>query len=79
MPLDRNRPMTVCEGPNGERVSMYKDEPGVYYGEDGQPLSEAVAERAGFDVRSLARERQRREDERRRAEEEARRTEEGPL
>lgn len=39
--------------PNGSLISMYRDAPGVYYGESGQPVRDDVAEAAGFDVKSL--------------------------
>lgn len=57
MGIDRDRGCTIRFHPSGFRVAMYKDAPGEYLDERGEPLSEKIAEQAGYDVHSLARER----------------------
>lgn len=45
----------------GLTVYMYKDDPGKYYDVHGRPIPEGLAEKAGFDVKQLAKARHRRE------------------
>ena len=37
--------------PNGPSIAMFKDDPGVYLMNDGKPASDAMAKKAGYDVR----------------------------
>lgn len=60
MAINRNRGCTIRFHPSGFRVIMYKDAPGEYLDERGGPMTEKVAEQAGFDVKSLRRERMKR-------------------
>jgi hypothetical protein len=50
--MDLDRGVTQKTHPNGTLIGMYKDAPGVYYSESGEPATEADAEQAGFDVRA---------------------------
>lgn len=50
MGIDRNRGCTIRFHPSGFRVVMYKDAPGVYFNERGEPANERLAAQAGFDV-----------------------------
>jgi hypothetical protein len=47
--------------PNGSRVVMFLDMPGMYYTEHGDPVEDDGAKAAGFDVAALGRDRSRRE------------------
>lgn len=42
-------------------VYMYKDDPGVFLDRSGEPLSEAIAADAGFDIESLKKKREKME------------------
>lgn len=55
--VDLDRGCTIRIHPSGFRVIMYKDAPGEYLGERGEPMTEAIAAQAGFDVDALGRER----------------------
>jgi hypothetical protein len=61
-PVDLNRGVRQCQHPSGFFVSMYEDDPGLYFSEDGSPVDDAVAADAGFDVQRfrVLRERNRR-------------------
>lgn len=58
--INRDRGCTIRLHPAGFRVVMYKDDPGVYLSERAEPLSDKVAEAAGFDIAGLDRERRKR-------------------
>lgn len=57
MAIDRNRGCTIRFHPQGFRVVVYKDAPGEFWAENGEPLSPEIARAAGFDVRALLKER----------------------
>lgn len=59
--IQRSRGCTIRFHPDGFRVFMYKGEPGRWYDERGETVTEKVAQRAGFDVETLQRERAKRE------------------
>ena len=61
--FDKANPNKFVPDPTygGMTVYMYKDEPGKYYDVHGRLLPEGMAEKAGFDVKSLAKQRHRRE------------------
>lgn len=59
--VDLNRGCTIRIHPHGFRVIMYKDAPGKYLSEAGDPLSSKLAGEAGFDVETLERERRKQE------------------
>lgn len=59
--IQRSRGCTIRFHPNGFRVFMYKDEPGKWFDERGEEVTDKVAQRAGFDVETLRRERAKRE------------------
>ena len=61
MQIDLDRGATQRKHPGGFFVSMYKDDPGIYYGEDGAVCDVALAEGAGFPVQAHYKERRRRE------------------
>lgn len=57
MSIDRNRGCTIRIHPQGFRVVMYKDAPGEFFSEGGEPFPAEVASAAGFDTEGLGRER----------------------
>lgn len=61
MAINRNRGCTIRFHPSGFRVIMYKDTPGEYINERGEPMAEKLAEQAGFDVKMLRKERMKRQ------------------
>ena len=63
--IDRDRGCVLRIHPAGFRVGMYHDAPGEYFNEKGQPVSDEVARRAGFETDMM---RKRREKQRRMAE-----------
>lgn len=60
--IDRDRGCILRFHPAGFRVGMYHDAPGEYFNEKGQPVSDEVARRAGFETEVM---RKRREKNRR--------------
>lgn len=48
--LDLNRGVMTKFHPSGIKVSMYIDDPGTYYADNGQALAEELAAQAGFDI-----------------------------
>ena len=59
--IDRNRGVTIRTDPNtGAQVFMYKAEPGVFLSAFGTVVSDRLARTAGFDVKTLTRERDKR-------------------
>lgn len=61
MAIDRARGCTIRFHPAGFRIVMYKDTPGVYFNERGEPANEKLAGQAGFDVAVLRKEKLKRE------------------
>lgn len=61
MNIDLDRGVTQRKHSGGFFVSMYKDQPDVYYKEDGTVATRELAEEAGFPVADLYKERRRRE------------------
>lgn len=61
MAIDLNRGVSMRSHPSGFRVAMYKEEPGVFYDMNGEPVSDELAAKAGFDVETLRLERQKQE------------------
>ena len=60
--IDIDRPTTIRKHKDsGMYVYMYKDEPGVYLSQHGDVLPEKIGALVGFDVKRLAKERDRRE------------------
>lgn len=55
--IDRNRGALIRKHPAGMRVAMYYDNPGEFFDENGVQVSEEVAQRAGFDVGKMAKQR----------------------
>ena len=55
MAIDLNRGVSIrgCDKPTCFQVFMYKDEPGVYLNVYGNPVSDEIAEEAGFNVKEL--------------------------
>lgn len=60
--MDVDRGIMQKITPGGVKVCMYIDEPGVYYTIKGEPVPEAVAARAGFQVDALRRQREFQQD-----------------
>ena len=58
MAVDLDRGVTIKLLPEGKRVCMYKDTPGVYFDGTGEEVSEDEAQLAGFDTKKLDMERQ---------------------
>ena len=48
--FDRDRGVLIRKHPEGYRVGMYVDTPGVYFDENAERVDIATAEMAGFDV-----------------------------
>lgn len=63
--IDRDRGCILRIHPAGFRVGMYHDAPGDYFNEKGEPVSDEVARRAGFETEKM---RKRKEKQRRMAE-----------
>lgn len=59
--VDLDRGVCQRRHPDGMLIGYYKDSPGVYFDERGEPVSEAVAAAAGHDVRSAKIERVKRQ------------------
>ncbi len=60
--IDLNRGVTIKMDPStGARVSMYKDQPGVFLNQHGAEVADSLAARCGFPVKDLMRERRKRE------------------
>lgn len=59
--IDIDRGVTLCITADGVEVYMYKSEPGVYLSAYGSPVSDTLAQRAGFDVVKLGKAKKRRE------------------
>lgn len=59
--IDLDRGVTIRTHPNGMRVHMYKDDPGLYLDVYGEPVQDSLAAEAGFDVKSDSKERKRKE------------------
>ncbi len=57
MNIDLDRGVTQRKHSRGFFVSMYKDDPGVYFLEDGSPCDEKLAAEAGFPIDDHYRER----------------------
>ena len=57
--IDRNRGCIYRKSAKGYRVVMYVDTPGVYFDENGNRISDEIAEATGFDVTSDRKERAR--------------------
>lgn len=56
--VDLDRGMEIHSHPStGMDVFMYVDDPGVYLSAHGTPVSEQLAEQAGFDIERFGRER----------------------
>lgn len=61
-PIDLNRGVTMRrDQESGAQVYMYKDNPGYYFSQFGKPLPIAMAEKVGFPVAQLRKERERNE------------------
>ncbi len=59
--IDRNRGVTIrTDISTGAQVYMYKDLPGVFLNAFGTPVSDKIARTAGFDVKTLCHERDKR-------------------
>lgn len=50
--IDRNRGVLIRMAPEGYRVVMYIDTPGIYFDAKGVRLDDTIAKAAGFDVAS---------------------------
>ena len=53
-PIDYNRGAVIRMHPDGFDVNMFKDAPGVFYDVNGKRLSETIAMEAGYDIKTLA-------------------------
>lgn len=60
-PIDLNRGVRQQQHPLGHFVAMYLDDPGRFFAEDGTDCSLEDAERAGYDVKALLREKAKKE------------------
>lgn len=62
MAIDLNRGVRKqIDQKSGIEVYMYKDSPGAYYDRSGNELDEKIAKRAGFDIESLKKRREKME------------------
>ncbi len=50
--IDRHRPTSSYIQADGRQVVSYCDEPGVYFGPDGRPVTDKQAAEVGFDVKA---------------------------
>lgn len=60
-PVDLNRGVHQRRHPDGQLIGCYKDEPGIYFDENGDSVSEAEAARCGHDVQAAKLQRMKKE------------------
>ena len=61
MSIDADCGVTIRRHPSGIWLNMYKDEPGVFLNDYGEPVNNQLAAEAGFDVAKLKKLKERQE------------------
>ena len=59
--VDLNRGVHQRRHPDGQLIGCYKDDPGLYFDENGDPVSEVEAARCGHDVKGAKLQRMKKE------------------